>query len=153
MRKGFLIYEEMHKYFHNIWGEEVVSHIWLCTRSLWKFSNIWGNFLSFLSVLCKRRKYVLCSLQYAYLTSSLLHVWEPKQWMSWNSFNFFLHKFPFLYAVFSMQSSILRIVQDWIINISFWLLLAWKSIYRRNLDIVEKTAKIKTTLTGQLALC
>jgi hypothetical protein len=33
MRKGFLIYEEMHKYF-TIYEEEAVSHIWLCTRSL-----------------------------------------------------------------------------------------------------------------------
>ncbi len=27
MRKGFLVYEEMHKYFHHILYEEVVSHI------------------------------------------------------------------------------------------------------------------------------
>ncbi len=32
MRKGFLIYEEMCKFF-SIY-EEAVSHIWLCTRSL-----------------------------------------------------------------------------------------------------------------------
>ncbi len=33
MRKGFLIYEKMRKYF-TIYGE-AVSHIWLCTRSFW----------------------------------------------------------------------------------------------------------------------
>ncbi len=30
MRKGFQIYEETRKYF-----KEAVSHVWLCTRSLW----------------------------------------------------------------------------------------------------------------------
>ncbi len=33
MRKGFLIYEEIRKYL-TIY-KEAVSHIWLCTRSLW----------------------------------------------------------------------------------------------------------------------
>ncbi len=33
IRKGFLIYEEMRKFFPIY--EEAVSHIWLCTRSLW----------------------------------------------------------------------------------------------------------------------
>ncbi len=51
MRKGFLIYEEMHKYFHHIWGlEEVVSHIWLCTCSLWISQYMRKIFFSFLSV-------------------------------------------------------------------------------------------------------
>ncbi len=35
MRKGFLIYEEMRKYF--VLNEEAVSHKWLCTRSLPNF--------------------------------------------------------------------------------------------------------------------
>ncbi len=34
MRKGFLIYEEVHKYFHLILYEEVVSNIGLCIPSL-----------------------------------------------------------------------------------------------------------------------
>jgi hypothetical protein len=34
MRKGFLIYEEMHRYFHHTVYEEVVSRLGLCTRSL-----------------------------------------------------------------------------------------------------------------------
>ena len=33
MRRGFLIYEEMHKFF--LIYEDAVSHIWLCTWSLW----------------------------------------------------------------------------------------------------------------------
>ncbi len=33
MRKGFLIYEEVRKFFPIY--EEAVSHKWLCTRSLW----------------------------------------------------------------------------------------------------------------------
>jgi hypothetical protein len=76
MRKGFLIYEEMHNYFHHIWGgrysymtlhpiplnfliyeeickylaiyEEVVIHIWFCNRSIptLYMRKIWFSFLS-----------------------------------------------------------------------------------------------------------
>ncbi len=48
IRKGFLIYEEMSKYF-TIY-EEAVSHIWLCTRSLWISLFMRKIFFSFLSV-------------------------------------------------------------------------------------------------------
>jgi hypothetical protein len=48
MRKGFLIYEEMHKFFPIY--EEAVSHIWLCTRSLFISLYMRKIFFSFLSV-------------------------------------------------------------------------------------------------------
>ncbi len=48
MRKGFLIYEEMRKYFP-IYGE-AVSYIWLCNCSILNFPiymrKIWFSFLS-----------------------------------------------------------------------------------------------------------
>ncbi len=45
MRKDFLIYEEMHKYFYFIWGR--YSHILLCTRSLWISLIYEENFILF----------------------------------------------------------------------------------------------------------
>ncbi len=45
---GFLIYEEIHKYFTI--NEEAVSHIWLCTRSLRISSYLRKIFFSFLLV-------------------------------------------------------------------------------------------------------
>ncbi len=48
MRKGFLIYEEMHKYF--LIYEEDVSHIWLCNCSILNFHIFEDNFILFLSV-------------------------------------------------------------------------------------------------------
>ncbi len=45
MRKGFLIYEEMRKYFPIY--EEAVSHIWLCNCSILNFLIYENNFLFF----------------------------------------------------------------------------------------------------------
>ncbi len=54
MRKGFLIYEEMHKYFHHIWG--VVSHIhYNFATDPSEFPNIWGKF-NFLFYQCRKSK-------------------------------------------------------------------------------------------------
>ncbi len=54
MSKGFLIYEEMRKYFPIY--EEAVSRIWLCTRSLWiSLYTVWGKF-SFLFYQCRGSK-------------------------------------------------------------------------------------------------
>ncbi len=49
MRKGFLIYEEMHNYFP-IYEEAVSTHIWLCNCSLWISLYMRKIFFSFLSV-------------------------------------------------------------------------------------------------------
>ncbi len=48
IRKGFLIYEEMRKYFPI--SEEAVSHIWLCNCSIMNF--LWGK-LDFLFYQCR----------------------------------------------------------------------------------------------------
>jgi hypothetical protein len=48
MRKGFLIYEEMRKYFPRY--EEAVSHIWLCNCSILNFLIYEENLFFFLSV-------------------------------------------------------------------------------------------------------
>ncbi len=52
MRKGFLIYEKMRKYFPIY--EEAVSHIWLCNCSILNFliymRKIWFSFLSVFGV-------------------------------------------------------------------------------------------------------
>ncbi len=45
MSKGFLIYEEMHKYL--VINEEAVSHICLCIRSRLNFLIYEENFLFF----------------------------------------------------------------------------------------------------------
>ncbi len=45
MRKGLLIYEEVHKYFAIY--DEAVSHIWLCTRSFLKFLIYEENLIFF----------------------------------------------------------------------------------------------------------
>ncbi len=45
MRKGFLIYEEVHKYL--VTYEEAVSHTWLCIRSLLKFLIYEENLIFF----------------------------------------------------------------------------------------------------------
>ncbi len=47
MRKGFLIYEEMRKYFPIY--EEAVSHIWLCNCSTLSFPIYDENFIFFFS--------------------------------------------------------------------------------------------------------
>ncbi len=48
MRKGFLIYEEMRKYFPIY--EEAVSHIWLCNYSTQNFPIYEENLIFFISV-------------------------------------------------------------------------------------------------------
>ncbi len=55
MRKGFLIYEEMRKFFPIY--EEAVSHIWLCTRSLWISLYMRNILFSFLSVQCPNKEF------------------------------------------------------------------------------------------------
>ncbi len=48
MGKGFLIYEEMRKYFPIY--EKAVSHIWLCNCMLHSEFPYMGNYIFFLSV-------------------------------------------------------------------------------------------------------
>jgi hypothetical protein len=48
MRRAFLIYEEMRKYFPMY--EEAISRIWLCNRSILNFLIYEENLFSFLSV-------------------------------------------------------------------------------------------------------
>jgi hypothetical protein len=55
MRKGLLIYEEIRKYF-TIY-EKAVSHIWLCTRSLW--ISLYMRKIYFLFYQCSWRPSVL----------------------------------------------------------------------------------------------
>ncbi len=47
MRKGFLIYEEMRKYFPIYEDEEAVSHIWLCNCSILNFLIYEDNLIFF----------------------------------------------------------------------------------------------------------
>ncbi len=54
MRKGFLIFEEMHKYL--VIYEESVSHIWLCNRSLLDFLIYEENIVSLFSVYCPQSR-------------------------------------------------------------------------------------------------
>jgi hypothetical protein len=44
-RKGFLMYEEMHKYL--VIFEEAISHIWLCNRSRLNFLMYEENLIFF----------------------------------------------------------------------------------------------------------
>ncbi len=56
MRKGFLIYEETHKYF-TIY-EDTVSHIWLCNCSILNFLLYADNFIFFfISVIAEIRRH------------------------------------------------------------------------------------------------
>ncbi len=49
MKKGFLRYEEVHKYFHHIWGVRYIIYDFAPDHS--EFPNIWGTILFyFLSV-------------------------------------------------------------------------------------------------------
>jgi hypothetical protein len=72
MRKGFLIYEEMRKFF-TIY-EEAVSHIWLCTLSLW-ISLYMRNFFFFFISTASIHTSGLSLYEYLSITAS---VYQPK---------------------------------------------------------------------------
>jgi hypothetical protein len=58
MKKGFLMYEEMRKYFPIY--EEAVSHVWLCNCSILNFlimRKIWFTFLSVHKIIIRFFKY------------------------------------------------------------------------------------------------
>ncbi len=59
MRKGFLIYEEIRKYL--VIYEEVVSHIWLCNRSLLDFLMYAEIISFFLFIVVQRVDSMLCA--------------------------------------------------------------------------------------------